>query len=91
VKFGTHLYLAQMSRVSSMYLVSQKGALNMLRTLPIVSPVDFIINWAGGMRSIIPEGVPPAPVKDIAIFWSEPPMSSQHDTAGISSLRQQIL
>jgi GR25 family glycosyltransferase involved in LPS biosynthesis len=87
-KVGEHLYLAQTSRVSSMYLVSQKGALNMLRTLPIVGPLDWIMNWAGGhdANGVLREPIPPAPVKDMAIFWSEPPMSSQLDTLGISSL-----
>lgn len=87
-KVGKYLYLAQTSRVSSMYLVSQKGALNMLHTLPIVGPLDWIINWAGGHDSngLIRERIPTAPVKDIAIFWSEPAMSSQDDVLHMSSL-----
>eukprot|EP00566_Odontella_aurita_P004671 CAMPEP_0113595116 /NCGR_PEP_ID=MMETSP0015_2-20120614/39467_1 /TAXON_ID=2838 /ORGANISM="Odontella" /LENGTH=786 /DNA_ID=CAMNT_0000502215 /DNA_START=238 /DNA_END=2593 /DNA_ORIENTATION=+ /assembly_acc=CAM_ASM_000160 len=43
-----HLYLAQSSRVSSMYMISQKGARNMLRSLPLVAPIDRHINYAAG-------------------------------------------
>jgi GR25 family glycosyltransferase involved in LPS biosynthesis len=87
-KISDHLYLTQTSRVSSMYLVSQKGARNMLRTLPIVGPVDFIINWAGGLHAdrAMRERIPSAPVKDIAIFWSEPHLSSQDNPLKTSSL-----
>lgn len=77
---GKHLFLAQSSRVSSMYLVSQKGAHNMLRTLPIIGPFDFQINYAGG--HLIPDTVPPASVLDINILWAEPAMSDQYDILG---------
>ena len=43
-KITNHLYLAQQSRVASMYLISQKGARNMLRSLPMVSVIDFQMN-----------------------------------------------
>ena len=43
-KITDHLYLAQQSRVSSMYLISQKGARNMLRSLPMVSGIDWHMN-----------------------------------------------
>ena len=44
VKVTDHLYLAQQSRVVSVYLTSQKGARNMLRSLPMVSVIDFQMN-----------------------------------------------
>lgn len=75
-----HLYLAQQSRVSSMYLVSRKGALNMLRTLPIVGPIDFQINYATNFA--VPSTLPRPPVQDVQVFWSEPPMSDQLDSLG---------
>ena len=81
-KVGKNLFLAQASRVSRMYVLSRKGARNMLRTLPIVAPMDFQINWAGSDR--IPKTVTKAPVQNISIFWSEPPMGGQHDATGRS-------
>ena len=46
-----NLYLAQVSRVSSMYLISQKGARNMLRSFPLVAPIDFQMNYAAGYEN----------------------------------------
>ena len=43
-KVTNHIYLAQQSAVSSMYLISQKGARNMLRSLPMVAAIDFQMN-----------------------------------------------
>ena len=36
------LYLAQQNRVASMYLISQKGARNMLRSLPMVRYISTL-------------------------------------------------
>jgi GR25 family glycosyltransferase involved in LPS biosynthesis len=80
IQVSKHLYLAQQSRVSSMYLVSRKGALNMLRTLPIVGPFDFQINYA--TNHAVPSNLPRPPIQDIKVFWSEPPMSDQFDSLG---------
>ena len=79
-QISKHLFFAQQSRVSSMYLVSQKGARNMLRTFPIIGPFDFQINYAGGHS--IPDTIPPASVCDIKILWAEPAMSDQYDALG---------
>ena len=79
-QIGKHLFLAQASRVSSMYLVSAKGARNMLRTLPVVGPFDFQINYAANHS--VPVGMPRALVQDIKVLWSEPAMSDQHDATG---------
>jgi GR25 family glycosyltransferase involved in LPS biosynthesis len=79
-QIGKHLYLAQQSRVSSMYLVSWKGALKMLQTLPIVGPFDFQINYATNHG--VPSTVPRPPFNDIKVLWSEPPMSDQFDSLG---------
>ena len=43
-KTTEHIYLAQESRTAAMYLTSQKGARNMLRSLPMVSVIDFQMN-----------------------------------------------
>lgn len=40
-KLTERLYLGQHSRQASMYLISQKGARNMLRSLPMVSCIPF--------------------------------------------------
>jgi GR25 family glycosyltransferase involved in LPS biosynthesis len=80
-QISNHLFLAQKSRVSSAYLISNKGAMNMLRTLPIVSPIDFQINYAGGHQ--VPRNLPPARVLDIKILWAEPPMCGQYDDTGL--------
>jgi GR25 family glycosyltransferase involved in LPS biosynthesis len=79
-QISKHLYLAQQSRVSSMYLVSRKGALNMLRTFPIVGPFDFQINYA--TNHAVPSTLPRPPIQDIKVLWSEPPMSDQFDSMG---------
>ena len=79
-QIGKHLFLAQASRVSSMYLVSTKGAQNMLKTLPIVGPFDFQINYAAGHG--VPTNMPRARVANIKILWAEPAMSDQHDATG---------
>jgi len=81
-KISENLFLSQQSRVSSMYLISRKGSLNMLRTLPIVGPFDFQINYATGHG--IPRGIPPAHVFDVKVFWAEPAMSDQHDATGLA-------
>jgi len=80
-QISKHLFLAQQSRVSSAYVISKKGAMNMLRTLPIVSPIDFQINYAGGHK--VPNNLPPANVVDMKILWSEPPMCEQYDETGL--------
>ena len=41
-KITDHLYIAQQSRVASMYLISQKGARNMLRSLPMVRYISTL-------------------------------------------------
>lgn len=76
-----HLWLAQQGRVSSAYLVSRKGALNMLRTLPIVAPFDVQIDYAGSTG--LPKNLPSPVVKDIKILWAEPPLSDQYDSSGV--------
>ena len=45
-KVTENLYFAQASRVTSMYMISQKGARNLLRSLPLVAPIDFHMNFA---------------------------------------------
>ncbi len=77
---GPHLVLAQQSEVTSMYLVSNKGARNMLRTLPLVGPIDFQINYAGG-HGVSPD-IPKPDVVDMKIFHAEPPLSGQYDSTG---------
>ena len=47
-KITDHIYLGQVSRVASMYMISQKGARNMLRSLPMVSIIDWHMNYAVG-------------------------------------------
>ena len=82
-KLTERLYLAQESRVSSMYLVSRKGARNMLLSLPLVGPIDFQINYAASKD--LPMGMRTSPVASIIqIYHTEPPMSGQSDPEGVS-------
>jgi GR25 family glycosyltransferase involved in LPS biosynthesis len=79
-QISEHLYLAQSSRVSSMYLISQKGARNMLRSLPLVAPIDFQMNYAAGWKDQWLEKMPrfhgPRTI-DIKLYHTEPYMSEQ--------------
>ena len=52
----------------------------MLKTLPIVGPFDFQINYAAGYG--VPSNMPRARVENIKILWAEPAMSDQHDATG---------
>lgn len=75
-----NLYLAQVSRVSSMYLISQKGARNMLRSLPLVAPIDFQMNYAAGYENQWLKSIPSHSgprTSDIKLYHSEPYLSSQ--------------
>ena len=77
IKITEHIYLSQASRVSSMYLISQKGARNMLRTLPLVGPIDFQMNFAVGYQTLaIQTGRQPQTL-GMKIFHSEPYLSEQ--------------
>lgn len=84
-RIGKHLVHAQTSRVASAYLLSRKGALNLLRSLPIVGPMDFQINYAclteiSAKKQGVP--VPLSAFHDIKVFHSNPWMSDQLDTTG---------
>ncbi|KAL7533180.1 hypothetical protein ACHAXR_009057 [Thalassiosira sp. AJA248-18] len=52
VKVTENLYLAQQSRVASAYLISQKGARNMLRSLPMVAIIDYQMNCKSCLNGI---------------------------------------
>jgi len=88
-KITDHIYLAQQSRVASMYLISQKGARNMLRSLPMVSIIDFQMNYAANhtgnkWMTKLPGFHGPRTI-DIEIYHSEPPLSHQVEPDGLKS------
>jgi len=85
-KFGPNLVLAQESSTTGMYLVSLKGAINMLNSLPLVGPIDFHINYVAGKKPIHGRHnatPPPANVEGIQIFHADPFMSFQKDSLRI--------
>jgi len=88
-----HLYLAQQSRVASMYLTSQKGARNMLRSLPMVSIIDWHMNYAASskeskfgewMTKMPPHYAGPRTV-DMKLYHTEPFLSIQLEPDGTKS------
>mmetsp|Transcript_26709 Transcript_26709/g.67390 ORF Transcript_26709/g.67390 Transcript_26709/m.67390 type:complete len:529 (+) Transcript_26709:204-1790(+) len=88
-RINQHLNLVQESRVAILYLVSQKGARNMLRTLPVIAPADFQINYMGGQgdttgKNRLPKANPGA--INCKIFHSQPPMGGEHDSTGVDGL-----
>lgn len=92
VKYSTHFWLAQGSRCAHAYLVSQLGARNMIRSLPIVAEIDSHINYAVGhpYRKSYPRcPVPmppkcpgPPPVPGMRIYHLHPPVASLRSTPG---------
>ena len=84
-RIGKHLVHAQASRVASAYLLSQKGALNLLRSLPIIGPMDFQIDYACSKEARANARGVPVPLSlyhDIKVFHSKPWLSDQLDTTG---------
>ena len=84
-RIGKHLVHAQASRVASAYLLSRKGALNLLRSLPIVGPMDFQIDYACTSAARAKSRGVPVPLSafhDIKVLHSKPWMSDQLDTTG---------
>lgn len=59
-----------------------QGAGNMLRTLPLVGPIDQQIDFPGGYH-VKPEMRKPD-VVDMKIYHAEPPLSGQHDPMGMA-------
>jgi len=92
---GRHLVLAQSSRVASAYLISRKGATNMLRSLPVVGPPDFQINYASMRPDVAQKLKVPVPISsfhDVKVFHSVPWISDQMDPTGtVRSLIQILL
>ena len=79
-KVTEHLYFAQESRVSSMYMISQKGARNLLRSLPLVAPIDFHMNYAAMNMTKWHDltGIERGPrTQNIKFYHTEPYLSEQ--------------
>jgi hypothetical protein len=87
-RVGRHLVLAQSSRVSSAYLISRKGASNMLRSLPVIAPPDFQINYAAMKEDQARTAEFPVPISsyhNVQIFHSLPWISDQMDPIGTTA------
>lgn len=75
-----NLFLGQHSRATDMYMISQKGARNMLRSIPFLACISFQMNHATDKRGkkwwhARPEFTPRT--IDMKTFHVEPPMSNQ--------------
>ena len=83
-RIGNHLVLAQQSRVASAYLISRKGATNLLRSLPVIGPPDFQINYMDpAARPAGQLDIPPLQNSGtLKIFHSVPWLSDQMDPTG---------
>jgi len=84
-RVGNHLILAQSSRVASAYLISRKGARNMLLSLPVIGPPDFQINYAAMDPALARTRGVPEPLSSshgMKVFHSVPWISDQMDMTG---------
>jgi len=86
VRITKHLYFGQHSRAADMYMISQKGARNMLRSLPIVAVIDAHMNYAANHQgnkwlTQLQRFHGPRTV-DIKFYHTEPPLSVQREPNG---------